>query len=143
MPTDVSQDDPTSQMNESLSQILRWVKFQSLDRARQIIEKEIAQDPKQILVYELADGERGRPEVSRVSGVPSSTIQVWWDRWFKLGIMEASPKRKGMLRRLCSIEEVGLDIPKDVRIVLDRRSGSPSAPPNMEPVGSASRDSVE
>lgn len=122
-------NDALAQMTEALRQILRWVKFQSLDRARQIIEKEVAQDPKRIMVYELTDGERGRPEVSRISGVPSSTIQIWWDRWYKLGILESSPKRKGMVRKLCGIEEVGLDVPKDVKAVLEGKSG-PEGPPS-------------
>src|SRR6266704_7101716 len=102
-------------MVDTLRQILRWVKFQSLERVRTIIEREIGNDPRKILAYELADGDRGRPEVSRISRVPSSTIQIWWDRWYKLGILEPSPKRKGMVRKMCGIEEVGLDLPKEVK----------------------------
>lgn len=135
MSVDLPRDDAISQMNDTLRQILRWVKFQSIERARQVIEKEIAQDPKRILVFELTDGERGRPEVSRLAGVPSSTIQVWWDRWYKLGILEPSPKRKGMVRKLCGIEEVGLDIPKDVRTTLEGKAGSQPPLPAEETAG--------
>ena len=77
-----------AETNETLKQILRWVRFQSLERVRQIIEKEVTQDPKRILVYELTDGDKGRPEVSKISGVASSTIQTWWDRWYSLGLLE-------------------------------------------------------
>lgn len=129
MSAEIPPDVTASQVHDTLKQILRWVKFQSLDRARQVIEKEVGQDSKRILVYELADGERGRPEVTKLSAVPSSTIQAWWDRWFKLGIMEASPKRKGMVRKLCSLEEVGLDLPKEVKAVLDGKSAQAESPP--------------
>ena len=131
MSAEIPPDVATSQMHDTLKQILRWVKFQSLDRARQVIEKEVGQDSMRILVYELADGERGRPEVAKLSGVPSSTIQAWWDRWYKLGIMEASPKRKGMVRKLCSLEEVGLDLPKEVKAVLEGKSVREESPPDV------------
>jgi len=118
-----------AETNETLRQILRWVRFQSLERVRQIIEKEVAQDRKRILVYELTDGEKGRPEVSRISGVASSTIQTWWDRWYSLGLLEPSPKRKGMVRKMCGIEEVGLAIPNELKAVLQgKATGTVSTP---------------
>lgn len=112
-----------AEMSETLRQILRWVRFQNLERARQVIEKEVAQDPKRILVYELTDGDKGRPEVSKISKVPSSTIQVWWDSWYSLGLLEPSPKRKGMVRKMCGIEDIGLAIPNDVKAILQGKVG--------------------
>jgi len=140
MAAEIPIEEAFAQMNETLRQILRWVKFQSMDRARQIIEKEVALDSKRILVYELADGDRGRPEVAWVSRVPSSTIQAWWDRWYRLGILESSPKRKGMVRKLCGIEEVGLEIPKDLKAVIEGRSELPSPAANSETVDSPARE---
>jgi len=122
----------SSQTVETLRQILRWVKFQSLDRARQLIEAEMAGDPNRILVFELTDGERGRPEVAKMSSVPSSTIQTWWDRWYKVGILEPSPKRKGMVRKLCSLEELGLEVPKVTRGLLEGRKAVDSSPNKPE-----------
>ncbi len=132
MCADSATDIAAAQTNDILRQILRWIKFQSIDRARQVIEEEVAQDAKRVLVFELTDGERGRPEVSRLSGVASSTVQLWWDRWYKLGILEPSPKRKGMVRKLCGIEEVGLEIPKSVRAVLIGKSSPASTTAGSE-----------
>ncbi len=122
MPDETEMGASSAEINETLRQILRWVRFQSLERVRQILEKEVAQDPKRILVYELTDGDKGRPEVSKISGVPSSTIQVWWDRWYSLGLLEPSSKRKGMVRKLCGIQEVGLAIPNELKPVLQGKA---------------------
>ncbi len=122
---------PSGEANELLRQILRWVRFQSLERARQLIEEEVAQDPKRILVYELTDGDKGRPEVSKISKVPSSTIQMWWDRWYSVGLLEPSPKRKGMVRKMCGMEEVGLPIPNDVKAILQGKATGGESPPGL------------
>ena len=139
MSPDAPSGSLSSEMNENLRQILRWVKFQSLERARQLIEKEVAHDPRRILVYELTDGERGRPEVAKISGVPSSTIQQWWDRWYKLGILEPSPKRKGMVRKLCGIEEVGLDLPREVKAQLEGKTAGEGSLPGSTMVEPSDR----
>ena len=113
-----------AETNETLKQILRWVRFQSLERVRQIIEKEVTQDPKRI------DGDKGRPEVSKISGVASSTIQTWWDRWYSLGLLEPSSKRKGMVRKMCGIEEVGLAVPNELKAILQGKTTGPVSTPS-------------
>lgn len=112
----------SGEVNETLKQILRWVRFQNLERARHVLETEIAHDPRRILVYELTDGDKGRPEVARISKVPSGTIQDWWDRWYSLGLLEPSTKRKGMVRKVFAIEDLGLPIPNDVKAALQGRA---------------------
>src|SRR2546426_7392324 len=122
MDDEAQQGTPAAETNDLLRQILRWVRFQSLEKARQLIEEEVAQDSKRILVFELTDGTKGRPEIFKISKVPSSTIQTWWDRWYRVGLLEPSPKRKGMVRKVCGLEDVGLSVPNDVKAILQGKA---------------------
>ena len=89
----------------------KWLRFQNLLSLKQVLENELGDDAKK-LAYESTDGTRGYREVGNASGVPATTVQSWWNRWFNLGILEESDIRKGRMKHICSLKEVGIEIPK-------------------------------
>lgn len=95
----------------TLQEILKWSRFQNLPQLRQVFEQQLDSDEKK-LAFENTDGEKGYREVAKNSGVPAGTMQSWWNRWYTLGILEPSGTRRGRLKRICSLSDVGIEIPK-------------------------------
>jgi hypothetical protein len=98
-------------IDAKMEQLLKWMKISGQQQLRVILNQNLTTD-KEMLVYELSDGERGTRELAKLTGLGSNaTIAVYWRKWSKIGIVEPSPKYKGRFQRICSLEEVGLTIP--------------------------------
>jgi hypothetical protein len=94
-----------------IEQLLKWTRLAGLQQLRDILNQNLTTD-KEMLVYELSDGERGTRELAKLTGLGSNaTIAAYWRKWSKIGIVEPSPKYKGRFQRICSLEEVGLALP--------------------------------
>jgi hypothetical protein len=106
--------DASNQVTDLLRELIAWTRLQALPRFTQLLDAELNDDKKR-LVYEYSDGSRGRREVAKLADVPDPTVQHWWDRWFNLGIMKASQQRAGRMARLCSLKDVGIDVPKRIQ----------------------------
>jgi RimJ/RimL family protein N-acetyltransferase len=81
-----------------------------MDKLRAILETELSEDRKK-LAYEYSDGSRGYREVGEAAGVPAPTVQAWWARWLAMGIMERSMTRTGRVQNICSLRDIGIDVP--------------------------------
>jgi hypothetical protein len=101
-------------IEQRLGSLERWLRFGNIDKLRSILEIEMKDDNKK-LAYEYSDGSRGYREVGQLANVPAPTVQAWWTRWFTLGIMEPSSTRTGRVQRICSLREIGLDIPAEIQ----------------------------
>ncbi|MGA2682013.1 MAG: hypothetical protein ABSF44_09470 [Candidatus Bathyarchaeia archaeon] len=94
-----------------LDQLLKWTRFASLQQLRDLLIQNLTND-RELLVYELSDGERTTREIARLASIGSiATIVRYWEKWSKLGIVEPSQKRQGRYQHFCSLEEVGISIP--------------------------------
>ena len=98
-------------LNSTLKEILKWSRFQNLPKLKEVLEKELDDQSKK-LVFENTDGQKSMRQVSVESAVPIPTIQGWWNRWYNLGILEPSETWRGRLRRICSLRDVGIEMPK-------------------------------
>jgi len=111
----VDTKDTTIQRLESIDKTLRelltWTRFANIPRLTEILERELDNDQKK-LAYENSDGTNGQKEVSALSGAPISTIGKWWPNWFNLGLVTESETRKGRMKKVVSLEDVGIAIPK-------------------------------
>ncbi len=63
------------------------------------------------MIYEMSDGEHSTRDIAKLAGVSPQTVSNYWEKWGKLRIVEKSGTREGRSRRICSLEEVGLEIP--------------------------------
>ncbi len=96
---------------ELLREILKWQRFESFPKLRKLLLDNLKTDQEK-LVYEDTDGEKSRYDVSSDTGVPESTVKNWWAKWYDLGILQPSGKRKGRPQKLMSLEDMGIDLPK-------------------------------
>ena len=64
------------------------------------------------LAYEFSTGENGTREIAKLAGLGSkSTVERYWEKWSKIGIVEPAATFQGRMQRICSLKEVGIDIP--------------------------------
>jgi len=109
--------DIRAKMNENqrlLREIARWSRFQNMGRLKEVLAAELDSDEKK-LAYENTDGSKGIKEIAQACGAPQDTVYGWWKKWSRLGILESSESREGRLAKICSLEDVGIKMPKTVR----------------------------
>jgi hypothetical protein len=119
MPSDELEFNALRSIEVKLDQLLKWTRFASLQQVRNLLTQNLTND-KELLVYELSDGERTTREIAKLANIGSiSTIVGYWKKWSKLGIVEPSQKRQGRYQHFCSLEEVGISIPPNVAIPIE------------------------
>src|SRR5271157_6387137 len=96
-----------------LGDIRRWVRFQNIGKLKDVLIAELDTDGKK-LAFDYTDGVKGLEEVAKASDTPRDTVYGWWKKWANLGILEPSETRKGRLKRLCSLDDVGIKVPKSI-----------------------------
>ncbi len=94
-----------------LREILRWYRFENFPKLRKTLLDNLKTDQEKV-VYELTDGENSRPDVAKQTGIPDSTVRNWWEKWYNLGILEPSGKRKGRPQKIMALEDMGIEVPK-------------------------------
>jgi len=98
-----------TELKEILKEILKWTKFEGMQKVKQILETELDTDLRK-MVYELSDG-LSSPEIAQIAKIDPSTIRDYWKDWAVLGIVEIHPEYKKRYRRLFSLKEVGIKVP--------------------------------
>lgn len=90
--------------------ILKWTKFQGMQKAKQILETTLDTDIKR-LIYSLSDGESS-PNIARIVGVYPKKVYRYWKKWFVLGIVEVHPKHKKRYQKLFTLKDFGIKVPE-------------------------------
>ena len=103
--------DKLDENRKILTDIAKWLKFQNIGKLKDVLIAELDTDEKK-LAFENTDGIKGLDEVAKASGTARDTLYGWWKKWANLGILEPSETRKGRLKKFCSLEDVGIKIPK-------------------------------
>jgi hypothetical protein len=113
-----------------LEQILRWTKTGAIMQMKPSIQEALQSDEAK-LVYEYSDGEKSTREIGKLAGVSHGTVTNYWEKWSDLGIVEPTEKYEGgRFRRLCSLRELGIALPKSkppIKKVVSPASTSQSA----------------
>lgn len=120
-------------VNLTLKEILKWSRFQNLPRLREVLEKELDDQSKK-LAYDNTDGQKSMRQVSSEANVPVPTIQVWWNRWYNLGILEPSEAYRGRLKKICSPKDVGIEMPKVSQRRREAKTKSAAEEPQVEEI---------
>jgi hypothetical protein len=93
-----------------LKEILRWVKIGAIP-LREILLQELKTDQDR-LVYEFSDGENSTRDVEKGTGLDHVTVARLWKKWADVGIVEPSEKYQGRYRRVCSLRDLAIRVPK-------------------------------
>jgi hypothetical protein len=99
------------EITQLLRELVRWSKFEGVPKLRAILEQNLRSD-KEKIIYELSDGERSTRDITKVVGGSHETIRRYWEKWSKLGIVDESHGQEGRFRHICSLEEVGMEVPQ-------------------------------
>lgn len=102
--------DTDQEIKNILKEILKWTKFEGMQRVKQMLETTLDNDTKK-LIYELSDG-RPSTAIARIAGVSSQTVRNYWRDWAVLGIVEIHPDHKKRYRRVFSLKEAGIEVPE-------------------------------
>lgn len=104
--TDVN---PQERMIVLLEEILKWTRFEGLQRLKQVLTTTLVSDEDK-RVYQFSDGRSSR-DVESVSGVTYKTVMYRWKIWNTLGIATPSKKYQGRFERIVSLEDLGIVVP--------------------------------
>ena len=96
------------EIKDILKEILKWTKFEGIQKVKQVLENTLDDDTKK-LIYELSDG-RPSPEIARIARVTPPTVRNYWKDWAILGITEIHPDYKKRYHRVFSLKEVGIEV---------------------------------
>jgi DNA-binding PadR family transcriptional regulator len=111
-------------MIELLEELVRWTKVTSIPHVKKLLQ-EILQSPEEIIAYQISDGEKTSREVADVANVSQSSIAKWWKAWINAGIAESTSVQRGeRARRIFSLDDFGIEVPKIVRTPLKSEGGT-------------------
>jgi len=102
----------------TLKELLKWSRFAGMQQLRNVLSQNLRNNT-EMLIYELSDGARGARDVAGAVGISHPTVLAYWKKWSKVGIVEPSPSFQGRYQRICSLEEVGLEMPPMPRPVVE------------------------
>jgi len=92
---------------ELLREAVRWLRFQSIDKAKAAVAQFLDTDEKKV-AFEMANGATTATAAAAKIGVTSMTIGNWWGAWFSVGIMA---ERDGFYKKLFSLSDLGIAVP--------------------------------
>ncbi len=126
--------DRLESIDKTLKELLMWTRFANIPKLKEILEKELDTDSKKV-AYESSDGTNALSAISEISGTPVPTLGKWWPKWFRLGLVTESETRKGRMKKIVSLEDVGIEVPKK-----KASSATAGKPPAEEPVDQPTKD---
>jgi len=107
-------EDDNKKITQLLEELVKWTKFKGMQEVRGILVSILDTETKR-LIYHLSDG-MSSPRIAKISKVHSSTVRDYWQAWAKVNIVEVHPSYKKRYRRIFSLDEVGLEIPKVLEV---------------------------
>jgi hypothetical protein len=96
---------------ESLEQILVWMKIAGFEKLKKVLEVTL-DSPQKKVVYQLSDG-RSNKEIVTVSEVSAGAVSGYWKAWKNLGLMKTQKVMGGERSvRLFDLEDLEIEVPK-------------------------------
>lgn len=104
--------DDSDLLITTIEELIKWTKLIAKPRIRELINLNLESEL-EFAIYELSDGFKSTRDISKVLSrkVSHTTVSNYWQKWFKLGILEPSTNYKGRYLKICSLEELGISIP--------------------------------
>jgi biotin operon repressor len=90
-----------------LKEVLNWLKVGSIPQLRLTLTQELDSEVKK-RVYELTDGMKSQNEIEAATKVSRRMVSYYWQKWYGMGIVVDSEKRKGRMQKIVSLDQVGI-----------------------------------
>ena len=94
-----------------LSEIVNWLRIANLPRLRDLFLQELDSEEKMV-IFELTDGVKSQKEIASKVRVSRRSVSYYWQKWYGLGILIPSDKRKGRMKKIVSLSQVGITTPR-------------------------------
>ena len=107
-------DNKPDELISLMKELVKWTRFSGKQQLKAMILENLKSDTEK-LVYELSDGERSVREIEELTNVSKSRVGSYWEKWLTLGIVEESERFQGRMKHICSLDEVGIEVPKTPR----------------------------
>ena len=107
-------DNKPDELTRLMKELVKWTRFSGKQQLKAMILENLKSDTEK-LVYELSDGERSVREIEELTKVSKSRVGSYWEKWLALGIVEESERFQGRMKHICSLDEIGLEVPKTLR----------------------------
>lgn len=101
--------DQMEELLELNRQQLSMLRFLAFDQLREVIEKHLTKDSHKI-IFEHSTGASTR-KIANLAGVSHATVASLWDKWGSLGIVVEDPDQPGRYNRICSLSQIGIEVP--------------------------------
>lgn len=110
-------------MIELLAEAVRWLRFQSVEKADAAVGRLLDTDQKK-MAFELADGVNSARGIAPQVGVTNATISNWWNEWAAAGILFEHNKT---YKKLFSLADLGIEKPETpTKPTVAKRAGNGS-----------------
>jgi hypothetical protein len=96
-------------IENTIKEILNWIKLGNKPLLREILIRELDSDEKK-RVYELTDGNRSQIEIEVLTKVSRRMVGYYWQKWYGLGILVPSDRRKGRMQKIVSLDEIAINV---------------------------------
>jgi hypothetical protein len=104
-------EETTSRIIELLEEILKWVRLEGAQRAKDTLTGLLKTDTEK-LVYENSDGRTSR-EIAGLVGTSHVTVINYWKKWLKFGIVKEMISRGGTrFVKVFSLADFGIEVPR-------------------------------
>ena len=105
-------DPSLTEIAATLKTILKWTRFAGMQQLKSILLSTLKTNSEK-MVYEFSNGRNSTRDIAKMAGLGSkTTVEKYWDKWAGIGIVEPEPRIQGRMQRICSLEEIGIDLPK-------------------------------
>ncbi len=94
-----------------LRELVKWSKFGGKQQLKSMLIDNLRKDSEK-LVYEYSDGIRSVRDIEQLTNVGKTSVGNYWEKWLILGIVDESKKFQGRMQHICSLGEVGIEVPK-------------------------------
>lgn len=106
-------EDKLVELIEIQRDMLRWVKFTSIPQLKRTLETVLVTDLDK-RAYEMTDGVATTRAIASALNLGKTTVGSKWAKWTQIGIVERLAS--GQCRRICSLAEVGMEVPETVSV---------------------------
>jgi hypothetical protein len=111
----MSDSNDVLSLSEKMDELIFWTKFSAMTTFIPILKNALRDDTDK-LVYELSDGKRSTRDIAQIvcsTGRKTTHVTVgnMWERWTLLNLVIPA-NRKGRVKRVLSLESIGMSVPK-------------------------------
>lgn len=110
-------------------ELLMWSRFEGMQRLKPVLESLLKTDQEK-KVYELSTGEYTSVQIGKAVGVTDQTIRNYWKKWARAGVVKPSEKTGKGFTHVCSLEDLGIDVPAGLPTISAEKEAAAVKPPH-------------